>query len=169
MLGDFGHEVRDPFAAFAVLFELPLGTDDSALVFVAAAAEGFDRDGLAVEGIEGGFVVEGFDVAGAAIAEDPDAGLGFGGVVALARGERVGEFFGGRGTIEEAVAGEQAGQCDRAEPAADLPEEFATSASAELAWGGHRAWSPNAGGRLQAKGLFVFWVACSSLWMSMGG
>ena len=55
---DAGRQVReqvaDPLAALAVLLELPLRLDDAALVLVPAAAEGLDRDRLAVEPIMSG-------------------------------------------------------------------------------------------------------------------
>ena len=129
-----GEEVADPLAALAVLLELPLRPDDAALVLLAAAAEGLDGDGLAVEVVELRLVVEGVDVRRAAVHEEEDDALGLGRQRRRLRRERVGELvvrLGGRGLVEEAGLREQAGQGDAGEAGAGFPEELAAGATAE--------------------------------------
>src|SRR6185369_10437702 len=76
-------QVRHPFAALAVLFELPLRPDCPALILVPAPAKGLDRNRLPIERIKRGLVVERVDVAGPAVAEDEDHRLRLAGKVRL--------------------------------------------------------------------------------------
>src|SRR5581483_12412302 len=85
-------QIADPLAALAVLLEFPLGTDDSPLILVAAAAERLYRDGLAVQRVEVGFVIEGIDMAGTAVHEEEDHALGLGRVRRFLRGRRIAEL-----------------------------------------------------------------------------
>ena len=139
---DVGEEVRDVLAALAVLLELPLRADDAALVLVPAPAEGLDGNRLAVEGVQGRLVVEGLDLAGAAVHEQEDDGLGLGRLHRRLGGHRVGEprrrDFGGPG---DGVA-HHPGERRPGEPAAGLPEELAPRAAAELVRRDHRE-APN--------------------------
>ena len=68
-LGSVRKEIGNVFATLAILLELPLGSDDTALVFFATTAEGFDGDGFAIERIELGLVIESIHVARATIHE----------------------------------------------------------------------------------------------------
>jgi hypothetical protein len=65
-----------PFAALAVLMELPTWFDNASLVLMTAAAEGFDIDRLAVHADHGGLVIERVDVARPAVHEEEDDALG---------------------------------------------------------------------------------------------
>ena len=109
--GQVREQVADPLAALAVLLELPLRPDDAALVLVAAAAEGLHRGSSCRPAVQLRLVVEGVDVARAAVHEQEDDALGLGGEVRLLRGQRVDErrrAVGGDGLAgEEAVARQQ--------------------------------------------------------------
>jgi hypothetical protein len=134
-------KVADPLAALAVLLEFPFGSDDAALVLLAAAAERFDGDGLAVEFVELRFVIEGIDVAGAAVHEKEDDALGLSGQRRRLGRERVGELvfrLGGRGAVEKTIPRQQPGERDAGEAGAGLPEELAAGAAAEGASGPRR-------------------------------
>ena len=69
-------EVGDPLAALSVLLEVPLGPDDHALALGTATTPGLDFDGLAIQRVELRLVVEGIDLAGSAVHEQEDHGLG---------------------------------------------------------------------------------------------
>src|SRR5262249_49990815 len=96
--------------------------------------------------VEFWLVVEGVDVARSAVHEQKDYALCLGGELRLFRGERVLERRRSVGCdglfVEEAIAGEEAGQCQRGECAACLPKEFAAGAMAKTVGGlvGH-GWS----------------------------
>src|SRR5437868_3120711 len=68
-------EVTDPFSALAVLFELPFRPDYAAFFALAAAAEGGDRHGFAVQRIERRLVIEGIDLAWATVHEEENDAL----------------------------------------------------------------------------------------------
>ena len=137
--GQVGEQVADPRAALAVLPEVPLGTDDAALVAVAAAALGLHLDGLAVEPVELGLVVEGVDMARAAVHEQEDDALGLARQQGRLARQRVGPRAGQRRDAverlrlprEEPVMRQHARERDARERAAGLPEELAPRAAAE--------------------------------------
>jgi len=132
--GQVGEQVADPLAALAVFAEVPLGTDNPALVAAASAAEGLDGNGFAVQRIERGFVVKGIEVAGAAIHEQEDHALGLGSKVRIPRSQRidVGLRSGGTDPIEEAIRREQAGKRQAGKPGTGFPEKLAPRPAAEL-------------------------------------
>ncbi len=72
----WGNSVADPFAALAVLMELPARLDDPPLVLMPAAAERFDVDRFAVHADHRRLVVERVDMAGPAVHEQKDDALG---------------------------------------------------------------------------------------------
>ena len=86
---DVREQVAYPLAALAVLLELPLRPHDTALALLAAAALRLYFDRLAVERVERGLVVEGIDVARAAVHEQEDHALRLGGEVGRLGGERI--------------------------------------------------------------------------------
>ena len=135
----WGKSVGDGLAALAVLLEAPLGADDPPLVLLAAAAEGLDRDRLAVQRVKVGLIVEGIDVARAAVHEQEDDALRLRWKRRKFRSEWVDERCHAVGrdglTCEEAVGLQEARKRHRPEAAADLPEEFAPGAAAEGAPG----------------------------------
>src|SRR6185437_9294364 len=106
--GQVREEVADPLAALPVLLELPLRPDDPPRVLVAAAAERLHGDRLAVQAVQLRLVVEGVDVAGAAVHEQEDDALGLCLEMRLAGCQRVEELAGAVGANgppgEEAVA-----------------------------------------------------------------
>src|SRR5262249_15406973 len=110
-----------------------------------ATAEGLDLDRLAVERVHLRLVVEGIDVAGAAVHEQEDDALGFGGVVRLLRrhgaDERLGLLARRAGGAEEAV-GQHRRQGGGAEAGAGLPDELAAGAATELTAGGMHGGMP---------------------------
>ena len=135
MLGKVREKSGDCFAALSVLLEGPFWADDAALLFMAAASEGFDVNGFAVQRVEFGFVVEGVHVAGTSVHEEEDDVFGFAGEMwlfwlqrAFPRGFAVG---GNELTAEEAVFFEQSGQCQRGEAASDGVEKVPPRASAK--------------------------------------
>src|SRR5215475_10840434 len=83
-------EVADVFAALAVLLEAPLGADDASLVAMSAAAKRAHGDGSAIEGVHVRLVVEGIDLARAAVHEQEDDALRLAGEMRLPLSERIG-------------------------------------------------------------------------------
>ena len=75
---DVREKIAHPFSTLSIALEVPLGAHHAPLVALAAAAEGLHRDGLAVQGVELRLVVEGVDMARAAIHEEEDDALGLG-------------------------------------------------------------------------------------------
>ena len=135
---EVGEEIADELAALAVGLEGPLGSDDAAFVLFAAAAEGFHGNSFAVEFVEFGLVLEGIDLAGAAVHEEKDDALGFGFEMRLLGREGIAEGRSGRGGGgggEEVVEGEQAGHGEAGEAGAGFAEEFAAGAVAEVSGG----------------------------------
>ena len=135
VLGKVGKKSGDCFAALSVLLEVPFRADDAALLFVAAAPEGFDVHGFAVQRVQFGFVVEGVHVTGSSVHEEEDDVFGFAGEMrlfwlqrAFPRGFAVG---GNELAAEEAVFFEQSGQCQRGESASDGVEKVSPRASAK--------------------------------------
>src|SRR5688500_19028510 len=123
---DAGCQIRiqrtDPFTTLAVLLEFPSGLDEAFLVLVSAAAESYDVDRYAVHSDHGRFVIERVDVAWAAVHEKEDDALCLGRQQGRFGGERVrGRRGRGPGAGQKAFAGEQRGECGRAEPAAGFP------------------------------------------------
>ncbi len=116
-------------------FIFHLGPTTRPSCFLAAAAEGFDGDGFAVEIIELGLVVEGIDVGRSAIHEEEDDALGLGQKLADTGRLRIkpgGGAMGGKGLFtEETVAIKQSGQRDAGEAGAGLPEKFTARAPAK--------------------------------------
>ena len=135
-------QVADPVAAPAVLLEVPARFDDAALVLVPATAKGFDLDGLVVHALHVGLVVEGVDVAGAAVHVQEDDALRLGRKVRLLRRERVDErrdAVGRDRLLGEEVVAEHGGEGRGREAGAGLPQELAARPAAELAVAvGHR-------------------------------
>lgn len=133
--GQVGKEIADPLAALAILLELPLRPDDATFVPLAAAAERFDRHGLAIEFVELGLVFEGIDLARPAVHEEENYALGLGRKMRRLGGQRVGELRLCRmgGPAEKAVLREQSRQRQSGEAGARLPKEFAARAAAERA------------------------------------
>ena len=115
--GDVGEEVADPGTGLASLAEgigalhEAAGLAEESLIFAAAF------EGHAVHALQLGFVVEGFEVADAAGAEDLDDAFGLGGEVGKAPGG------GGRGA--GLVPLHHPGEGEAAEAAAGVPEEVA--------------------------------------------
>src|SRR5438105_1628133 len=66
----------DPLARLAVLLELPLGSHDPPLIAMPAAAVRAHGDGPAVEWVKCWLVIEGIDLAWAAVHEQKDDALG---------------------------------------------------------------------------------------------
>ena len=103
--------------------------------FVPAAAEGLDRDRLAVQLVQLRLVVERIDLAGTAVHEQEDDALGLRRQRRLLRSERIAELrhaLGGAGLLgEEVVQREQAGQREAGEAGAGFPEELAAGAAAK--------------------------------------
>ena len=121
------------------------GPDDAALVLLAAAAERLDGDRLAVQRVELWLVVERVDVAGPAVHEQEDHALGLGRECGLPGRHRVDERRDSVGrdglASQESVAAQQAGERDRAKPAAGLPEKLTAGPAAERGRAGRRARS----------------------------
>jgi hypothetical protein len=140
-LADVREQIADHFPALAIGLEGEFGADDAAFVFVPTAAKGFHLDGLAVEFGEFRFVVEGIDLAGAAVHKQEDHGLGLGrehGLFGCHRVDEAGRRFGG-GVGQERVIVQKGGQPQSSEASPGFPEEFAAGAAAELAIGtGHQ-------------------------------
>ena len=73
----FGKQVADPFAALAVLFELPSWFYDATFVTVSATTKGFHRDRFVIHADHIRLVVEGIDLAWTAVHKKEDHRLGF--------------------------------------------------------------------------------------------
>src|SRR6266542_1334346 len=117
--GEIRKEVADPLAAAAVLPELPLRTNDAALVLVPTPAEGLDRDRLAVERIELRLVVKSIDMARSTIAEDEDNALRLwleGWQLGRQWIDKLADAIGCDGLPREEVRAEQSGQGNAGEP-----------------------------------------------------
>ena len=69
-------ETHAPHWPYCLKFHF--GPDDSTFALGSAAPLGLDGDGLAVEAVELGFVVESVDLAGSAVHEQEDDALGLG-------------------------------------------------------------------------------------------
>lgn len=120
-------EIGNVFATLPILLELPLGSDDTALVFFATTAEGFDGDGFAIERIELGLVIEGIHVARAAIHEEENDRLRLGGQLGNAWGERIGTELCRLGLGKESALSEQSRERERGEATTELVNEFTTA------------------------------------------
>ena len=72
-----GKQVADPFAALAVLFELPSWFYDAAFVTVSATTKGFHRDRFVVHADHVRLVVKRVDLAWTAVHKQEDHRLGF--------------------------------------------------------------------------------------------
>ena len=73
--GQVREQLADPLAGLAVLMELPARLDDSPLIFVPAAAEGFDVDRFSIHADHRRLIVERVDMARTAIHEQEDDAL----------------------------------------------------------------------------------------------
>ena len=69
---DVREQVGNHFSAFSIGLEIPLGADNSAFVSLSSSAKGLHVNGLAIEGIKLGLVVEGIHVAGSPVHEQKD-------------------------------------------------------------------------------------------------
>src|SRR5262245_26588215 len=78
-------EIAHPFPALAILLEVPLGPHHTAFILLAAAAESFHLDSLAVQVVELWLVVERVNVAWPAVHEKENDALGLGRQVRLLR------------------------------------------------------------------------------------
>ncbi len=90
MLRELRKECRDLLPTLPVGRELPLRPHDPSLTLLAAASLRLHLDRLAVEIVELRLVVEGVDMAGAAVHEEEDHALRLGGEVGDLRGQRIG-------------------------------------------------------------------------------
>jgi len=110
------------------------------LVFLAAAAEGFDIDGLAIHADHVGFVVKGVDVAGATVHEEKDDAFRLGGKVGLARGEGVergivaGCWCSLGDLIKETFLGKQTGESELGETSTYVLEKFTAVGTPAEIW-----------------------------------
>ena len=73
-----GKKTGNPFAAFAILFEIPAGLDNAALSLVSTTPERFDVNRFVVHALHGWFVIEGIDVTGTTIHIEEDDRFRFG-------------------------------------------------------------------------------------------
>ena len=90
MLGEMREEGRDLLPTRPVGGELPFRPHDPSLALRAAAPLRLHLDRLAIEIVELRLVVEGVDMAGAAVHEEEDHALRFGGEVGDLGRERIG-------------------------------------------------------------------------------
>ena len=104
-------KIGDPLSALAVLFEIPLGLDDSPLILATAASEGFHLHGLTVHAFHPGLVIKGVDVGRTAIHEEENHALGFRGMVRL----------------PFPLLGHQSAQCKGSKPSAHGGQELTPS------------------------------------------
>src|SRR3954453_19061608 len=129
-------KVTDPFSALAVLFELPLGPNDSSLFALASATEGGDGDGFAIQWIKSWLIIECIDLAGPTVHEQENDALGLGCKVRGFGREWIGNGTQGRSPGgfqgEEFVQREQAAQRQAGKPPACLPKELSPRATAEI-------------------------------------
>lgn len=129
-------EIADPLSALAVLLELPARFDDSSLVAMAAATEGFDFDCFAIHSVHGGLIVEGVDLTWTAIHVQEDDVLRFGFEVRLLWSQWISERR--LAISSDGLAGQKTiviQQCchrDTSKTGAGLPEHFTSSSSAEV-------------------------------------
>src|SRR5262249_9083491 len=133
-------QVADIFAALAILLEVPFRPNDASPVTMTAASEGAHVNGLSVEAIHIGFVVERIDLARPAIHEEKDDAFGLGGKVPLPDGQRIG---GARRWLigEEAILRKQPRECKTGEAGASFPEELAPGTATEILLGRHQVSS----------------------------
>ena len=127
--GSMREHIAHPRAALAVLLELLIVAEqvDSVARAHEREALAFDEaggDGLAVEFVELGLVVEELELTRAAGHEEVDDALGLRSVMRLLRGVRIGGWRG-------LVLGEQRRQGDRTEADAAVAEEVAAGAAEE--------------------------------------
>ena len=121
--GHIWKEFGDLLSAFAVFLELPLGSDHSALVSFSTSAEGLYVDGLAVERIELGLVVESVYLAWTTVHKEKNDRLGLGLVVRILGGQRIdetGHFLGHGLGLKEVVLGQHAGQAEGGKSSPDV-------------------------------------------------
>ena len=126
--GQVREKRRDIFPALAILLHLPLGPDYAPLIFLSAPAGRFDGDGLAVEFIQPGLVIEGVHMRRAAVHEQENDAPGLGDKLGKARRLRI-EHGGGLvraigAFSEEPITVEKAGQSQTGETSPGLPEKF---------------------------------------------
>jgi len=138
MLREMWKEGRDLLATLPVGGELPLRPHDPSLALLAAAPLRLHLDRLAVEVVELRLVIEGIDMARAAIHEQEDHALRLGGEVGNLRGQRISpgldavggpRLSGKEAAIEEPREGKPGKRCPR------FPEELAAGAAAEAGAG----------------------------------
>ena len=125
-LGQIRKEVGDPLAALPVLFEFPLGLDDTALILGPAAPLSLDLNRLSIHAEHCGFVIESVDVAGAAVHEKEDDTLGFTGEFQL--GSSRGNAGGAEGLIrKKTVFGEHSAKGQMRKSTAEGGQKFPTA------------------------------------------
>lgn len=110
---------------FVALVAVGVGDDeafDGEFLGILGMGEGGLGDGHSRVLIEGGFGVEAFEVTDAAVHEDPDDAIGFGGEVWGAVGGGGGDEVGGGVAVEDGAEGEAG------ETHAEIGEESATGA-----------------------------------------
>ena len=153
--GEMREETAHLLAALAILLELPLGADDPAFVLPAAPTKRLHLNGLSIEPVKLGLVVEGVDVAGPAIHEQEDHTARLAGKMRLLRREGIGKRRGCRRcrACEKFVETQQSGQRQAGEAATGFPEEFAPRppTKATGAGIGRRRFGVHEGARNQSR------------------
>lgn len=149
---DVREEVGNVFTALPVLFKFPAWFDDASLGFFAPATESFDVDGFPVHPDHVRFVVEGIDVARAAVHEEEDNAFGLGCEMGRAGRKwvagRARAWRGFENLVEEPLFGEQSSQGEFGKTSTYVVEKFAAvGASAEVVVLSVHSLSPGKGFR----------------------
>src|SRR5438034_1309174 len=109
-------KIAHPFAALAILLEVPFGTDNPALILLPSPAKRLHRDGFTIQLVELGLVIESVHLTRSAVHEKEDYTFRFRRKMRRLRREWVGKFgnFGGAG-LKELVERKQAGKSEASE------------------------------------------------------
>ena len=137
IIGSFpqvGKNIGNHFAALATGLELPLGPNRPATRPMTATPEGLHRNGLAIERIKSGLIVESVHVTGTAIHEQKNHRLGLGLAHRFFGCQRVAQRGAIRrpGGLGKELVTQQAAEGDGRKSSPGVPEKIAAGAPAEL-------------------------------------
>ena len=129
-----GEQITDPLATIPMLLEVPAGLDNPALALATTTPERLHIDRFAIHPLHCRLVIEGVDVARAAVhVEENDAGC-LGIEVRILRRQRVDEFrlaIGRDSLLRQEIGIEQTRESQAGETSSSFPKELSAGATTE--------------------------------------